>query len=81
MQNSMSNSAISNECIKAIFLENLVKMTMLLPHGNFPKDHIVFFSRSHVPAKIEETFIETWSIPVEKVQSSLFVEFYKPLDM
>ena len=36
-----------------------------------------FFSRNNVLAKIEGNFLDTWNIPVEKVQSSLFVVLKK----
>jgi predicted O-linked N-acetylglucosamine transferase (SPINDLY family) len=39
----------------------------------FPKDNIVFFSRSNVPAKTEGNVLDTWNVPVEKVVCSLFV--------
>ena len=34
--------------------------------------------RSHAPAKIEDNFLDACSIPIGKVQSSLFVAFLRP---
>ena len=34
--------------------------------------------RSHVPAKKEDNFLDVCSIPIGKVQSSLFVVFLRP---
>ena len=39
---------------------------------------MVFFSRSHVPAKIEDNFDDTYGIPIGKVQFSLLVAFLRP---
>jgi len=34
--------------------------------------------RNHVPAKIEDNFLDACSIPIAKVQSSLLVAFLRP---
>ena len=38
---------------------------------------MAFFSRSHVPAKIEDNFVDTCGIPIWKVQFSLLVAFLR----
>ena len=39
---------------------------------------MVFFSRSLVPAKIEDNFVDTCGIPIGKVQFSFLVAFLRP---
>ena len=39
---------------------------------------MVFFSRSLVPAKIKDNFVDTCGIPIGKVKFSFFVAFLRP---
>ena len=51
-------------CIKAMFPEHPVNITMLFTHGKCPTQqhsNIVFFSMSNVPANIQDNCLDIWS--------------------